>query len=85
MFYVYILFSAKLDSYYVGSTGNIEDRIKRHNQGRSKATKKGIPWRIVYKKAFETRSQAYRAELYIKSQKSKSFIQNLIKQQQPTG
>lgn len=34
MYYVYMLYSAILDRYYVGQTSNLEDRLKRHNQGR---------------------------------------------------
>ena len=78
MFYNYILFSEKLNIYYVGSTGNLEDRLKRHNTGRSKFTKRGIPWKLVYQKQYLTKSEAYKAELYIKSQKSKKYIENLI-------
>ncbi len=78
MFYNYILFSEKLNIYYVGSTGNLEDRLKRHNTGRSNFTKRGIPWKLVYQKQYLTKSEAYKAELYIKSQKSKKYIENLI-------
>ncbi len=78
MFYTYILFSEKLNIYYVGSTGNLEDRLKRHNTGRSKFTKRGIPWKLVYQKQYLTKSEAYQAELYIKAQKSKKYIENLI-------
>ena len=77
-FYVYIIYSAKLDIYYVGSTGNLEDRLKRHNSGRSKFTKPGIPWKLMYQKEFQTKDDAYQAELYIKSQKSRLYIENLI-------
>ena len=78
MFVTYILNSEKLDVYYIGSTGNLEDRQKRHNSGRSKFTKTGVPWKVVYQKEYETKIEANRAELYIKSQKSRSYIENLI-------
>ena len=79
MFSVYILFSENSDIYYVGSTANLEDRIKRHNTGRSTFTKRGIPWKIVYNKEYQSKSEAYQAELYIKSQKSRKYIENLIR------
>lgn len=53
-----MLYSAVIDRYYVGQTSNLEDRLKRHNHGRSKYTKSGIPWKLVYKESFETRSEA---------------------------
>jgi len=33
MNFVYILYSASLDKYYVGEAIDIEDRIKQHNSG----------------------------------------------------
>ena len=75
---MYILYSEELDIYYVGSTGNLDDRLIRHNSGRSKFTKPGIPWKVVFQKEYETKIEANRAELYIKSQKSRSYIENLI-------
>ena len=78
MFYVYIIYSEKLNIYYVGSTADLEDRLKRHNAGRSKFTKPGIPWKLVYKKEYSIKSEAYKAELYIKSQKSRVYIEKLI-------
>jgi len=78
MFFAYILYSSQLDSYYVGSTGNLEDRLRRHNSGQSTYTKRGVPWTLVYKKEYATRSDAYKAELYIKSRKSKNYIKTLV-------
>jgi putative endonuclease len=81
MAFTYILFSAKINSYYVGSTNNLVDRLKRHNSGRSTFTKKGLPWILIYKKEYSTKSEAYQAELYIKSQKSRKYIEDLIANQ----
>jgi putative endonuclease len=79
MFITYILYSEKSNRYYVGSTGNLEDRLKRHNTGRSTFTKRGIPWKIVYQKEYNSKSEAYQAELFIKSQKSRKFIEDIQK------
>ena len=78
MFIVYILYSKSLDRYYTGHTTNIEDRFLRHNKGRSKATKAGIPWIIVHTEAFESKSIAYKRELEIKAKKSRTYIEKLI-------
>lgn len=74
----YILFSETCNQYYVGSTQNLVDRINRHNTGRSTFTKRGIPWILVYEKQYLSKSEAYKAELYIKSQKSRKYIEDLI-------
>ena len=47
-FFTYILYSPSSDKYYIGSSGDLNGRLQRHNQGRSKATKYGIHWKLVY-------------------------------------
>jgi len=79
MFYVYILRSLKDGSYYVGSTSNLGKRIDRHNRGHSTSTKGKKPLILVYKKEHKLRSEAIREERRIKSQKSRIYIENLIK------
>ena len=78
MFIVYILFSSKVDQYYVGHTQNMEDRLFRHNSGRSLSTKKGKPWNLVYTETFETRSEAMLREKAIKKMKSRTYLEQLI-------
>ncbi len=33
-YHVYILYSGVLDRYYVGHTGNLTDRLSRHQKGK---------------------------------------------------
>jgi putative endonuclease len=67
MYVVYILYSQKTGRYYVGQTQNIEKRLERHNSGRNKSTKAGIPWKIVHVEYFEDRPSAVRKETPIKN------------------
>jgi putative endonuclease len=76
---VYILRSQKTDKYYIGSTSNINDRLKRHNGGRSIYTKSGIPWELVYTEEYLSRSEAMIREKQLKSWKNKKRIEELIK------
>ena len=78
MFIVYIIYSTNFDQYYVGHTQNIEDRLSRHNSGRSLSTKKGKPWNLVYTETFETRSEAMLREKAIKKMKSRTYLEQLI-------
>ena len=78
MFYVYILLSAKTGQFYVGSTGNLLDRVERHNAGRSKATKSGCPWCLVMAEPYSTRGDAMKREMEIKGWKSHARIQALV-------
>ncbi|MDP5082280.1 MAG: GIY-YIG nuclease family protein [Winogradskyella sp.] len=79
IFNTYILYSKSKDRFYVGHTADVEDRLNRHNSGRSKSTKYGMPWEIAYTKEFTTKPEAYQFEMLIKSKKSRDFIIQLIK------
>ncbi len=78
IFSVYILYSESLDSYYIGSTKDIDRRLREHNRGKSTYTKRGMPWNLVYNENYETKSEAYKRELELKSWKSKVKIKELI-------
>ncbi|CAB1076745.1 hypothetical protein D1AOALGA4SA_4540 [Olavius algarvensis Delta 1 endosymbiont] len=79
-YYVYIIQSQKNESYYIGTTRNLSDRIERHNQGRSKFTKAKRPWKLVYSKEYPDRSSAMKREYAIKRRKSKDYISKLIEE-----
>ena len=79
MFYTYILQSTKSGHYYVGHTNDIEARLERHNTGKVTATKNKGPWIVASYEIFETKTEANSRELYIKSMKSRVFIETLIK------
>ena len=76
---VYILQSEANGSYYIASTGDLNERLLRHNQGRSRYTKRGIPWLLVHTEQFDTRSQAVKRERQIKNRKSRDFIEALVR------
>jgi len=76
--YTYILYSAKLNRYYVGACTNLERRMHEHNIGHSKYTSTGIPWIIKHIETFETLAEAKKRELSIKRMKSRKFIESLF-------
>ena len=77
--YTYILFSAKLNKYYVGACIDMERRLYEHNIGHSKFTSLGIPWQLMYKAEFETLVEAKKRELQIKKMNSRKYIEDLIR------
>lgn len=79
MFYTYILQSVNFGTYYIGSTGNTEERVKNHNSGLVKSTKHKRPWQLVYKESFLSLSEARKRELYLKSLKKRKAIEKIIK------
>jgi len=74
MYNVYILQSDKTGKFYVGSTGDLEDRLIRHFNGRSIATKHGEPWKLVFTEEYNSRQEGFHREMEIKSWKSHSRI-----------
>ncbi|MEX0749079.1 MAG: GIY-YIG nuclease family protein [Candidatus Saccharimonadales bacterium] len=58
--------SQKDESFYIGSTADLKQRFKQHNLGRSKATKSGIPWELVYYEAFPSKALALERERELK-------------------
>ena len=77
-YFVYILYSSSRNSYYIGHTKDIHNRLDYHNNGYNKSTKHGIPWSLVHEEEFDTRSGAMKREMVIKSKKSKKYIEWLI-------
>ncbi len=77
-YWVYILWSNKLRRHYVGSTSDLEKRIKYHNYGKSLYTKRGIPWELVYKESSLTKQTAWKREMEIKKYKGGVQFKKLI-------
>ncbi len=82
MYTVYILYSHKIDRYYIGYSNDITRRLDEHNRRKGKFTDRGIPWVIVYTEDFKSKEKAVEREFYIKSQKSRIYIESLIQKRQ---
>ena len=83
--FIYILYSEKLNKYYVGSCVDLERRLYEHNIGHSKFTSTGIPWKIIYSEEYSTHTEARKREVQIKKMKSRKFIENLILKGKSSG
>jgi len=79
MYYFYIIYSEKSDRYYYGHSSNVDLRLDRHNNGWTKSTKSGIPWKIVYYEIFSTKGEAIKRELEVKLWKNRKLVEELIK------
>ena len=78
MAFTYILYSSKLNKYYIGACIDFERRFYEHNIGHSKFTSLGIPWILKYKKQFANLPEAKQFEMKIKIMKSRKYIELLI-------
>jgi putative endonuclease len=77
---VYILYSSKLDKYYVGRTENLEVRLQFHDNPieSRKFTAKGIPWVLKASLSCRSLEHSIKLEQFIKRMKSRKFIESLI-------
>ena len=66
MYFVYILRCSD-NSFYVGSTQNLPDRVKAHDAGRgSTYTSRRRPVRLLYTETFDMEMQAIKRERQLK-------------------
>ena len=79
MAYLYILKTSK-DTYYIGVTNNLEERLRYHKKGKVKSTKDKLPVILVFKEFHKTKAEAQKKEYRFKMWKSKKMIEKVIKQ-----
>ena len=79
MFKVYILFSASLNKYYIGFTGDdISERIRKHNSNHKGFTGGVGDWKLLYSENYPTKQEALAREREIKSWKSSKRIAQMV-------
>jgi putative endonuclease len=79
MYFVYALYSKVSDKIYIGSTSDIEARLKAHNNPKNKGwTGKYQPWEIIFKELLLSKIDAIVREKQLKSYKGREFIRSLI-------
>ena len=66
MFYVYVIQSLKDKTRYIGFTSDIEKRIQDHNKGKTRSIRHKIPFELIYKEEFESKTEALKREIRLK-------------------
>ena len=79
-YFVYIIQSEIDNTYYKGFTENPEQRIRQHNDGKSRYTSTKTPWRFVYLEECETKREALIREKQIKRFNSQ-YLKKIIDEQ----
>ena len=76
----YILFSATLDRYYIGHTGeSMEERLRKHLADHTHWTARAKDWRVVHIEPFPDKASAYRREREVKAWKKRQRIEALFR------
>ncbi len=76
---VYIIYSIKIDKYYIGSCLDIVARIRDHNSGvySTGYTKRSDDWKVYFKIDELEYGQSRKIESHIKRMKSRVYIANI--------
>ena len=75
--YVYIL-KDKNGKFYVGSTDNLERRLKQHKNGQTQTTRNMDNFEVVLKQEYDSLDLARKIELKIKKLKRKDYVEKMI-------
>jgi putative endonuclease len=78
MHWVYILKSAKDGHIYIGSTSDLKERLKNHNQGRVRSTKSRRPFELLYNEQFGSVTEARKRENFLKSGQGRKWLREEI-------
>ena len=71
--YLIVSFGNKSLISYVGYTNNIKKRLKLHNSSNGAKFTRGRKWKIIYKKSYNTKSEAMKNEYILKNNRKKRF------------
>jgi putative endonuclease len=76
---IYILYSRKINRFYVGSCIDLQQRLQQHESKffKTEFTVRADDWELFFQLNDLTLIQARAAERYIKSRKSPRFIHSL--------
>jgi len=80
MFYTYVLESRISNNIYVGSTSDLEKRLREHNSGKMQSTKRYAPWSIIYYEACLNEKDARRREQYWKTSQGRRMLKRRLKE-----
>ncbi|MBA7698632.1 hypothetical protein ES703_107311 [subsurface metagenome] len=76
--YVYILESVRDNRYYIGSTKNLNDRLRHHKGGFTHSTKRFGDVKLVLKQKFPSLEKARYIEKKLKNLKRKDYLKKII-------
>ena len=78
MHFVYVLYSASKDKFYIGSSANPAERLNKHNAKHKGFTGNNSDWVIVLIEPYATKPEAEKRERQLKAWKNRERIEALV-------
>lgn len=77
MGYVYFLEDSK-GKYYIGSTSDLDRRLKQHFSGHTQTTKRMPGLKLVFSQKFDSLENARKVESRLKKLKRKDYLKRIV-------
>jgi putative endonuclease len=78
MKYSYVLVSEKDGKFYIGSTGDLRERLQEHHKGRVRSTAYRRPLRLIYYEGCLSVDDAFRRERYLKTGRGGRYLKQRL-------
>jgi putative endonuclease len=78
MKYSYVLLSDRDGEFYIGSTGDLRERLQQHNKGRVRSTAYRRPLRLIYYEGCLCADDALRRERYLKTGRGGRYLKQRL-------
>ena len=78
-YYIYILRSLKDSRLYIGYTENLNERIKKHNDGANESTRNRRPFQLLFAEAFINEADARKREKFFKTGHGREEVKRILK------
>ena len=79
MYFVYVIRSISHQTRYVGHADSVSRRIKEHNDGKCRYTSGRCPWELIRQEEFNSRAEAMKREIFLKSGQSRKYLDEILK------
>jgi putative endonuclease len=78
MRYAYVLLSERDGEFYIGSTGNLRERFRQHDEGHVRSTSYQRPLRLIYYGGCLNPDDARRRERYLKTGRGGRYLKHRL-------
>jgi putative endonuclease len=77
--YTYVLYSKKLDKFYIGSTNDLKRRIQEHKRGKTYTTYRMKDFKLIYCEICLLKKDAQDREKQLKTGFGRGYLRKRIK------